>query len=59
MKPLSYQCPCLLRGKFQIESRQGETDWTSPQMLVILILAVLLGLVFIFYVLKLKGRLLP
>ncbi|MBI2102860.1 hypothetical protein HYT55_03405 [Candidatus Woesearchaeota archaeon] len=41
------------------KSTRGETDWSSPETLVIIILVVLLGLAFIFYVLKLKGRLLP
>ncbi len=38
---------------------RGEVDWSSPETLIIIILAVLLGFALIFYVLKLKGRLLP
>lgn len=49
----------LRNGVELFSDKKAEVDWSSPETLVIIILVVLLGLAFIFYILKLKGRLLP
>lgn len=49
----------LLRKRIFPQRTRGEVDWSSPETLVILILAVLLGVGLLFYVLYLKGKLMP
>ncbi|MBI4151602.1 hypothetical protein HY496_01415 [Candidatus Woesearchaeota archaeon] len=50
--------PPLWKRIFPANTR-GEIDHPSPEFLIIIILAVLIGIAFILYVIKLKGRLLP
>ena len=37
-------------------NNKGEVDWTSPETLVIIILSILLGLAFIYFVWHLRGQ---
>jgi hypothetical protein len=39
-------------------SKKG-VDWTNPTTLVVLILSLLLGMALLFYLAKLRGKLLP
>lgn len=41
-----------------IRDKKG-VDWGSSTTLVTIILAIIIGLAFIFYIIKLKGRLIP
>lgn len=49
----------LLRKRAFPKCTRGEVDWSSPETLVVLILAVLLGVGLLLYVLYLKGKLIP
>jgi len=42
-----------------IKGKRAEVDWSSPETVVVIILCVLLGLVFLYYIWNLKGRLMP
>ncbi len=40
-------------------NKRGEVDWASPTTLVVIILAILLGIAFIWYITTVSGRIAP
>lgn len=39
--------------------KRGDVDFSSPEAIVVIILCILLGLAFLYYIWTLKGRLMP
>jgi len=42
-----------------IKGKKGEVDWSSPETLVKILLAIILGLVVLYFIWMLRGKIMP